>query len=84
MMEPDVRMETNRLGFCKAHFDLVLSRGSQLSVALIFREPLERDRRKLIFPKGTRFQPKKYYLTLHRRSILALCVKILTPISSIF
>lgn len=35
MMEPDVRVETNRLGFCKTHFDHILQRGSRLSVALI-------------------------------------------------
>lgn len=35
MMEPDVRVETNRLGFCHRHFEQVLLRGSRLSVALI-------------------------------------------------
>ena len=35
MMEPDVRVETNRLGFCKDHFEMILQRGSRLSVALI-------------------------------------------------
>ena len=30
MMEPDVRIETNRLGFCKDHFEHILQRGSRL------------------------------------------------------
>ncbi|MEG1426352.1 MAG: DUF6062 family protein [Oscillospiraceae bacterium] len=40
MMEPDVRLETNRLGFCKLHFDEMLLRGSRLSVALILESLL--------------------------------------------
>lgn len=40
MMEPDVRIETNRLGFCKTHFDMILERGSRLSVALILESLL--------------------------------------------
>lgn len=40
MMEPDVRVETNRLGFCKDHFDQILQRGSRLSVALILESLL--------------------------------------------
>ena len=59
MMEPDVRMETNRLGFCKAHFDLVLSRGSRLSVALILESHLKEIEEKLIFPKGDKVPTKK-------------------------
>ncbi|MBE7064154.1 MAG: hypothetical protein E7390_10290, partial [Ruminococcaceae bacterium] len=26
MMEPDVRVETNRLGFCRHHYDMMLAR----------------------------------------------------------
>ncbi len=40
MMEPDVRVETNREGFCKTHFDQILKRGSKLSVALILESLL--------------------------------------------
>ena len=40
MMEPDVRIETNRLGFCTPHFNMILSRGSRLSVALILESLL--------------------------------------------
>ena len=32
MMEPDVRVETNRLGFCHQHFEQILQRGSRLSL----------------------------------------------------
>ena len=41
MMEPDVRVETNQKGFCKTHFDMILERGSRLSVALILESLLD-------------------------------------------
>lgn len=51
MMEPDIRVETNRLGFCKTHFDQILARGSRLSVALIL-ESLLAEVRQEAFPPG--------------------------------
>lgn len=41
MMEPDVRIETNRLGFCSDHFNMIVSVGSRLSVALILESHLK-------------------------------------------
>lgn len=41
MMEPDVRIETNRLGFCTKHFDKIVSVGGRLSVALILESHLQ-------------------------------------------
>lgn len=41
MMEPDVRIETNRLGFCSRHFDKITAVGSRLSVALILESHLK-------------------------------------------
>lgn len=35
MMEPDVRIETNKTGFCTTHFDKMLSRRGRLQLALI-------------------------------------------------
>lgn len=34
MMEPDVRLETNRLGFCHRHLLLMRAKGNRLSLAL--------------------------------------------------
>lgn len=51
MMEPDVREETNRLGFCHLHFQQIAAEGNKLSVALIL-ESLTRELRREIF--GTR------------------------------
>lgn len=57
MMEPDVRVETNRLGFCHQHFEQILARGSRLSVALIL-ESLLHTVEEEVFPQG-KTQPKK-------------------------
>ncbi|MBE6787608.1 MAG: hypothetical protein E7537_04595 [Ruminococcaceae bacterium] len=35
MMEPDVRIETNKLGFCEKHFDMMLNSRGRLQLALI-------------------------------------------------
>lgn len=51
MMEPDVRVETNRLGFCKEHFDQILQRGSRLSVALILESLLGEVQKDLLTEK---------------------------------
>ena len=51
MMEPDVRVETNRLGFCEEHFNQILARGSRLSVALILESLLDKVREEA-FPQG--------------------------------
>jgi hypothetical protein len=41
MMEPNVRVETNHLGFCHEHFDQIIARGSKLSIALILESLLD-------------------------------------------
>lgn len=40
MMEPDVRIETNRLGFCGHHFEMMLGMRNRLSVALMLQTRL--------------------------------------------
>ena len=65
MMEPDVRVETNRLGFCEEHFNQILARGSRLSVALILESLLDKVREEA-FPQG-RTPAKKLLAGLHSR-----------------
>ena len=50
MMEPDVRIETNRLGFCERHFGMIRECGGRLPVALILESHLKEIEEK-IFPK---------------------------------
>ena len=37
MMEPDVRIETNRLGFCEHHYDKMLSHRGRLQLSLMLQ-----------------------------------------------
>ncbi|RKJ39935.1 hypothetical protein D7X94_09900 [Acutalibacter sp. 1XD8-33] len=65
MMEPDVRIETNRLGFCAEHFNQILARGSRLSVALIL-ESLLAEVKGQVFPEG-KTPAKKITAAVHSR-----------------
>ena len=40
MMEPDIRMETNKKGFCKEHFDIMFGYKNRLGLALILESHL--------------------------------------------
>ena len=40
MMEPDIRIETNRLGFCIDHYRLILKQRNRLGVALMLESHL--------------------------------------------
>lgn len=40
MMEPDVRIKTNRLGFCAHHYEKMLTNGKRLPLALILESHL--------------------------------------------
>lgn len=41
MMEPDIRIVTNKLGFCRAHFHRMLGMGNRLSLALMLESHLQ-------------------------------------------
>lgn len=40
MMEPDVRIKTNRQGFCKTHYDMMFTRKNRLGMALMLESHL--------------------------------------------
>ncbi|MDD6024314.1 MAG: DUF6062 family protein [Oscillospiraceae bacterium] len=41
MMEPDIRIVTNRTGFCRTHFHRMLTMGNRLSLALMLESHLD-------------------------------------------
>ncbi len=47
MMEPDVRQETNRLGFCKKHYSKMFSMKNRLGLALMLESHLESLKKEL-------------------------------------
>lgn len=57
MMEPDVRMETNKLGFCKTHFDQMLKQKNRLSLALMLQTHLK-ELDNTVFSRSSLFEGK--------------------------
>lgn len=57
MMEPDVRIETNRAGFCRVHFGQMLKQKNRLSLALMLQTHLD-DVHSRIFSKKKLFEGK--------------------------
>ena len=51
MMEPDIRIQTNLLGFCPTHFDMMFERKNRLGLALMLESHLDEWRDK-IKPQG--------------------------------
>ena len=54
MMEPDVRIETNKKGFCFTHYKMMLNRRNRLSVALMMESHLAQIQRQ-VFGEGKPF-----------------------------
>ncbi len=60
MMEPDVRQETNRLGFCHTHFNLLLKQNNRLSLGLMLNTYLAElrgnvfENKSIFFSKGAK------------------------------
>lgn len=57
MMEPDIRIETNKKGFCKHHFDKMYAMGNRLGLGLILESHIA-EVEKNIFSGGTMFDGK--------------------------
>ena len=68
MMEPDVRVETNRLGFCRRHYDMMLAKKNRLSIALILESHLDSIAEEVLTEKGTAPQKKK-----HSKAVESTC-----------
>lgn len=52
MMEPDVRIETNKTGFCKEHFEQMRSCKNRLSLALMLQTHLQELQKNVFNDKG--------------------------------
>lgn len=58
MMEPDVRIETNKVGFCSVHFDKMMERRGRLQLALMLETHIA-DIKSQIFEKRLFNSPMK-------------------------
>lgn len=52
MMEPDVRQETNKTGFCTEHLNLMMNRRGRLSLALTLETHLQEIGEQYLLKKG--------------------------------
>lgn len=52
MMEPDIRKQTNQLGFCRDHFAMMTKRKNRLSLALILDSHLQEVEKSVFEQKG--------------------------------
>jgi hypothetical protein len=55
MMEPDVRIRTNREGFCRTHYDMMFTRKNRLGMALTLQSHLNELRGETAAAAGTLF-----------------------------
>ena len=75
MMEPDVRLETNKLGFCNTHFRQMLKQKNRLSLALMLQTHIEECGGCLNERKGI-FMPKKQRKISEINSSCFVCSKV--------
>ncbi len=77
MMEPDIRIKTNQMGFCKEHFAHMCRSGNRLSLALMLDShvlELQKD----IFGEGKLFKPsgkKSAYRAVRMEESCFVCDK---------
>ena len=67
MMAPDVRVQTNKFGFCHRHFSMMVNNGPRLSNALLLQTHID-ELRKKAFPKKETDAPDKKNLAAIREN----------------
>ena len=60
MMEPDVRIKTNRKGFCRTHYDMMFVRKNRLGMALTLESHLNELKKEIQDYVKTHTAPYKY------------------------
>lgn len=76
MMEPDIRIETNRLGFCERHLTMMTARRGRLQLALML-ETHTKDLHDAVFKGGIlSSRIKNAEKAEHRRCTCFVCEKI--------
>ena len=77
MMEPDVRQDTNRAGFCDRHFGLMLPRKNRLSIGLMLQSHLDYLRREVIEAKAPAFgKDKRVQIAQRAREGCFVCERV--------
>lgn len=66
-MEDDIRMETDRLGFCKTHMKMVFDQNNKLGLALVLKTHIDRTNKEI--EKRMKMPPKKHLSSRKRQAI---------------
>ena len=72
MMEPDVRVRTNKLGFCRHHFDMMYENQKRLSLALTIQSHLEELKKEISAGGFLRRKAREAYRRAERK---LLCLR---------
>ena len=76
MMEPDVREETNALGFCLTHYNMLLKQNNRLSLALMLNTHLTQLREEVIDKKDGMFGKSKAKKLSEEKETCFVCAKV--------
>ncbi len=68
MMEPDIRIETNKAGFCSLHFKKMLGCRNRLSIALMLESHLDYLKKEIFEQKNPQQRQGLFGKTIDRRS----------------
>ena len=84
MMEPDVRIETNRLGFCPDHYSKMMSRRGRLQLALMLETHIKEINSNIFEPKLFNSPQKKADKCEDLEKSCFICSKIEWGVSRMF
>lgn len=76
MMEPDIREETNALGFCLTHYDMLLKQNNRLSLALMLNTHLAQLREEVLDKKDGMFGKSKAKKLSEEKETCFVCSKV--------
>lgn len=84
MMEPDIRIETNRYGFCHSHLDMLLHQKNRLSAALLLETRMDELMSVSMPPHLKKGEPSPAETCFVCREIKGAAVKLLENAVSLF
>lgn len=84
MMEPDVRIETNRLGFCPDHYSKMMSKRGRLQLALMLETHIKEINTNIFEPKLFNSPQKKAEKCENLEKSCFICSKIEWGVSRMF
>ena len=73
--EDDIRMDTNKMGFCKPHMRMLAVQKNRLGLALILKTHLDEQKKQALSFKGKQIKPKTLLKKPERSDLAVWCEK---------